>query len=91
MSEVRAEVFISGRVQGVWFRQSTRHKADELGISGWVRNLPDGRVQALFEGEKSQVEALINWCWQGPTRAEVKDVRVEWLAPSSEFSGFHVR
>ena len=66
-----AHAFVSGRVQGVFFRSQTRHIADRYGVNGWVRNLPDGRVEAVFEGEKEAVEALIEFCKRGPSGASV--------------------
>lgn len=81
---------ISGRVQGVWFRASTRKKAIELNVRGWVRNLPDGRVEALLQGEVEAVEALKQWLWQGPDLAEVIEVQCE-AGEASELQGFEVR
>jgi len=81
----RAHVWISGRVQGVWFRAHTRDKAMELGIKGWVRNLPDGRVEAVFEGEEEQVKKMIEWCYVGSPLAKVDDVQVKWEEPRNEF------
>ena len=78
MPKVRAHVYISGRVQGVFFRDSTRHLARQYGVAGWVRNLPDGRVEAVFEGEKDAVQRLVDWCHQGPPGARVDRVDVEW-------------
>lgn len=79
--QVRAHVFISGRVQGVGYRFSTIEQADNLGVSGWVRNLPDGRVEAVFEGNRAAVEEMIRWCHRGPKAAVVKDVAVEYEEP----------
>ncbi len=69
-------LLISGRVQGVWYRESMRQEAQRLGITGWVRNLADGRVEALVQGETDAVEALIRWAWQGPPAARVDDIQV---------------
>ena len=77
MSWLRARVVVSGRVQGVWFRESTRRRAEELGVGGWVRNLPDGRVEVLFEGDAEQVRSAIEFVKVGPPLAHVKDVAVE--------------
>ena len=74
MKTARAHVFISGRVQGVWFRESTRRRAEELGLAGWVRNLPDGRVEALFEGEASAVRRAVDYIREGPVHARVDQV-----------------
>ncbi len=81
---------IDGRVQGVWFRASTREKAMELGVRGWVRNLPDGRVETLLQGEAEAVEALRQWLWQGPTLAEVVDIQCETVEVP-EIQTFEVR
>lgn len=81
---------VAGRVQGVSFRASTREKAMELGVRGWVRNLPDGRVEALLQGEAEAVEALKKWLWRGPTLAQVVDVQSERVE-ISEIHMFEVR
>lgn len=87
---VRAHVLISGRVQGVCFRACTVDEAVAAGIAGWVRNTPDGRVEAVFEGDKSAVEAMIVWCRTGPPAARVSGVEVVWGEPKGE-QGFGVR
>lgn len=74
-NEIR--VRISGRVQGVWFRQSTRERAEELGLSGWVRNLPDGCVEALLSGEESAINAALAFLREGPPMARVDEVQIE--------------
>jgi len=71
---VRRHVFVSGSVQGVFFRYEARERARSRGLSGWVRNIPDGRVEAVFEGPEDAVEALVEWCRHGPRGAEVTDV-----------------
>lgn len=86
---VRAHVHISGRVQGVFFRMYTQKQAKALGIKGWVRNFPDGRVEAVFEGEKEKVNEMIAWSWDGSPSAEVSDVVVEWEEPQ-ELKGFEI-
>lgn len=78
---VRAHVFITGTVQGVGYRYSTYNQAKQLGIYGWVKNLPDGRVEAVFEGKKAEVEQMLNWCHQGSRAAEVKNVVIEYEPP----------
>ncbi|HIH43582.1 MAG TPA: acylphosphatase [Candidatus Methanoperedenaceae archaeon] len=88
---VRAHVLVSGRVQGVSYRSSTVDEARRLGIRGWVRNLPDGRVEAVFEGDKDAVEELVGWCRTGPPHARVAGVDVEWDEDRDEFRGFAVR
>ncbi|NJM62620.1 MAG: acylphosphatase [Oscillatoriales cyanobacterium RU_3_3] len=81
---VRVRVFISGLVQGVGYRYSTRERAKNLGLTGWVRNLPDGRVEAVFEGDKTTVESVIDWCRRGPMGAEVSDVTWEYEEPQGD-------
>mgnify|MGYP001116754951 CR=1 FL=1 len=88
---VRAQVRVTGRVQGVFYRQSTREMAEGLGLRGWVRNLPDGSVQALFEGERELVERAIAWCRQGPPRAAVDELTVEWLDGPGASGEFAIR
>ncbi|MGZ4124347.1 MAG: acylphosphatase [Actinomycetota bacterium] len=78
---VRVRVVVSGRVQGVFFRASCADQARRRGLGGWVRNLPDGRVEAVFEGEEPQVEAMIDWCSQGPPDARVHAVETEVQEP----------
>jgi acylphosphatase len=87
---VRTHVWISGRVQGVWFRDSCRRQARAEGIAGWVRNLVDGRVEAVFEGSLDAVDRMIAWCHEGPPRAQVTDVEVRREQPVGE-SGFALR
>lgn len=86
----RTRVLVSGRVQGVFFRDSTREKARALGLSGWVRNLPDGRVEAIFEGDGDRVEEMLSWCEEGPPEARVQNVSSENEEPEN-LSGFEVR
>ena len=89
-NEERAHVYVSGQVQGVSFRDATRQQAEELGLGGWVRNLQDGRVEAVFEGESETVRQMIEWCESGPSSADVDDVSVEQETPE-RLSGFEVR
>jgi acylphosphatase len=88
---VRARLRITGRVQGVWYRGSMEDEAGRLGVSGWVRNLRDGSVDAEVEGEPTAVEQLIAWARQGPPGARVTDVTVEWMAARGERAGFAIR
>jgi acylphosphatase len=81
---------IRGGVQGVGFRFETRARAQSLGLSGWVRNLPDGSVEAAFEGDPERVESMIEWCRRGPHGARVDDIEVSWEEPTGE-TGFAVR
>lgn len=87
---VRKHVLISGRVQGVYFRQYTWERAQALGVTGWVRNRRDGRVEAVFEGEKEAVEKMIAWCWQGSPAAHVENVKVIDEDYKGEFRDFQI-
>jgi acylphosphatase len=87
---IRAHVFVSGTVQGVYYRASTRDAARDRDVDGWVRNLDDGRVEAVFEGPEPAVEELIEWCHTGSPAASVEDVDVTYEEPEGE-SGFEVR
>jgi acylphosphatase len=89
--KVRAHVYVSGRVQGVFFRSETEEEALRRGVTGWVRNTPDGRVEAVFEGEKQKVDELIEFCRHGPPGARVGNVEVTWESYKGEFSGFRTR
>ena len=86
---VRARIVVRGRVQGVWFRGSMQEAAERLGVAGWVRNRPDGTVEAEAEGTHEAVDALIAWAHQGPPGARVADVSVDWIAARGE-RGFAV-
>jgi acylphosphatase len=91
MSErTRAHVFVTGRVQGVFFRATTRDTAREQGVDGWVKNLADGRVEAVFEGPDDDVEAMVEFCHEGSPQARVDDVNVEYESPQG-LDGFDVR
>ena len=83
-------MWISGRVQGVWFRDSCRARARADGVKGWVRNLIDGRVEAVFEGTPDAVDRMVAWCHEGPPRAHVTDVESRPEAPVGE-QGFELR
>ena len=87
---VRRRVIVSGEVQGVFFRDSCQRQAESAGVDGWVRNRGDGKVEAAFEGPPDAVQAMVTWCRQGPSRAEVRDVEVVDEEPSGE-TGFRVR
>ncbi len=86
---IRTHLWISGKVQGVGYRLSAQNEARKLGVNGWVKNLPDGRVEAVLEGEKTAVEQMMQWCRQGPTSAVVKDVQVQ-EEPPENLSQFQV-
>jgi acylphosphatase len=81
MEMVAATLLISGRVQGVWYRGSAQNAAQALGLTGWVRNLPTGQVEAFTEGPREKIESLIAWCRRGPQLAEVESVEVTWTQP----------
>jgi acylphosphatase len=89
--ERRATITISGVVQGVYYRHSAKQKADELRLRGFVRNLPDGSVEAVAEGQEEDVKSLIEWCKRGPRGALVDRVSVEWDEPSLRLGDFSVR
>lgn len=88
--KVRAHVYVSGLVQGVFFRSSTKRMADRLGVKGWVRNLQDGRVEAVFEGDREAVASMIEWCHRGPPDAIVEKVDVVWEDYRGEFKDFKI-
>lgn len=87
----RVHVYISGIVQGVFFRHHTQETAVELGVNGWVRNLPDGRVEAVFEGENRAVDLMVDFCRIGPPGAHVTKVELREENWVGEFKGFSVK
>lgn len=89
--KVRAHIFINGLVQGVFFRQNTLNKARELGIFGFVRNLPDGRVEAVFEGDKDKINEMIKWTKEGPESAIVNNQEINWEEYKEEFNDFKIK
>jgi len=91
MANVRVRLIIEGRVQGVWFRDSTRRVAKSLGVTGWVRNLPDGTVEAVAEGEEEKVKKMVEWCHQGPPHARVTNVQEFQEQWKGEFEDFEIR
>jgi acylphosphatase len=86
-----ARVVVSGRVQGVFFRSSTRDTAVRYGVRGYVRNLPDGRVEAVLQGDRGAVEKVVAFMREGPLGACVEEADVEWRSPSETWDGFLVR
>ena len=86
----RARALVRGRVQGVFYRASAEERARSLGVAGWARNLPDGSVEVVLEGEEAAVESLLAWCRRGPAGAHVQEVVVKWEEPRGE-QGFSVR
>ncbi|MGZ4104940.1 MAG: acylphosphatase [Actinomycetota bacterium] len=90
LTEARARALVSGLVQGVFFRQTCARLAASAGLVGWVRNLPDGRVEAVFQGPRGAVEKLLAWCRTGPPGARVEDVSVSWEQAEPGIEGFRV-
>lgn len=90
MDNIRMHLIIEGRVQGVWFRESTRQEAASLNLTGWVRNRSDGTVEALIEGPEDEVERLVSWCWKGPPAARVTGIRHEQETSQGEFDSFDI-
>jgi acylphosphatase len=86
----RAHVVVSGQVQGVFFRDSTRQKAEDLDLAGWVKNTPDGQVEALFEGPSDRVREMVRWCEEGPQQASVENVDTDFEAAGGDLEGFKV-
>jgi acylphosphatase len=90
LAKVRKHAVIKGRVQGVWFRATTQEQALAQQVTGWVKNTPDGNVEAVFEGEAEDVDRVLQWCHQGPAGAIVQDVEVEPEAYKGEFVFFSI-
>lgn len=88
---IRKHCFFSGKVQGVFFRANTRDKASEVGVKGWVKNLKDGRVEAVFEGPEEKVEEVVEFCRNDQPHARVDSVKIEEEEPTRDFDSFHVR
>jgi acylphosphatase len=88
--KVRAHVLVSGKVQGVFFRQNTRLNAISLGVKGWIRNLDDGRVEAVFEGEEFAVKEIVEYCRIGPKYSQVEKVEVDYDDNRNEFDDFKI-
>jgi acylphosphatase len=91
MTKARAHLVVSGRVQGVFYRAYARDRAESLQLGGWIKNRPDGGVEAVVEGEAENVDVFINWCRQGPPSARVEHVELDRQEYSGEFAGFAVR
>jgi len=87
---VRAHAVISGQVQGVFYRATTKETAENLGVRGWVKNRSDGNVEAIFEGEKKYVDLVLKWCSEGPLYAKVKRVDISWEEYSDEYHNFRI-
>lgn len=86
----QAHIIVSGRVQGVLFRSNAKKQADNFGLTGWVKNLPDGRVEILAQGGKDNLDKLISWSYQGPFFAKVEKVEVRWENPKEFFDTFEI-
>lgn len=86
----RAHVWITGRVQNVNFRGATRDEARRVSVFGWVKNLNDGRVEAVFEGNRGAVQRMVSWCYSGPTNAEIEGVEVTWEEPTNKEGPFGI-
>lgn len=91
MEKVRAHLFIEGRVQGVFYRSFTREVATRLELNGWVRNLYDNRVEAIFEGDRELIEQAVKECRKGPHGSYVKDIDLKWEKYSGEYKGFEIK
>ncbi|MHA2062487.1 MAG: acylphosphatase [Candidatus Sifarchaeia archaeon] len=90
MMSVRAHVWVSGKVHMVFFRATTRRVAKKLDLTGWVKNLRDGRVEAIFEGPRENIDEMIKFCHEGPPAAIVKNVEVKWEDPTGKFDDFDI-
>ncbi len=91
MHKTRAHLLIDGRVQGVFYRAFTRNTAARLGLNGWVKNLYDGRVEAVFEGSRELIELAVNECKKGPPGSYVADIEITWEDYSGQYKGFEIR
>lgn len=91
MDNARVRLFIEGRVQGVFYRAFTRDIASRLGLNGWAKNLYDGRVEVVFEGEKGAIEKAIQECRKGPPGSYVQDVNTIWEEYSGDYKGFEIK
>jgi acylphosphatase len=89
--KIAVSVIISGKVQGVWFRANTKEKADQIGVVGWVRNNPNGCVEAFFQGPEGIIQEMIGWCYKGPALALVKDLKIEKREPLDSLKDFQIK
>lgn len=87
----RIHLFIAGRVQGVAFRWATQNAARSYGLCGWVKNMPDGRVEAMAEGERKILEIFKKWCHKGPPPSRVDNIECEWLEATGKFKDFNIK
>ena len=91
MEIARLHIVIEGRVQGVFFRSSTRNESCKLGLTGWVKNCPDGRVEAVFEGDIDNIYQIVEWCKKGPPGAFVENVETVWEQANGEYDSFSIK
>ena len=91
MEIARLHIVIEGRVQGVFFRAGTIEESSKLGLTGWVRNCPDGRVEAVFEGDIDKIDQILEWCKKGPPGAVVRHVETIWEQATGEFVSFSIK
>jgi acylphosphatase len=90
--KIRAQIFVSGRVQGVFFRASSRTQAEDLGLVGWIKNLEDDRVEIILEGEKEKVDEFIKWLKRGgPLLAKINKTEINFKEPTNEFESFEIK
>ncbi len=89
--KIRVRIVVSGKVQGVWFRQKTKQKAEKLKVLGWIKNLFDNQVEAVFEGEKDKVREMVKWAQKGPPLAKVKSLILKQEDCTNEFNRFEIR
>ncbi len=89
-SQKVVHAIISGRVQGVFFRMETRRAAERFGVNGWVRNRPDGTVEAVFEGDSEKVDQAVDWCKNGPPMALVSDIKIDEIDYTGEYKDFSI-
>jgi acylphosphatase len=90
MSAKRVHLIVRGRVTGVFFRAATQREARRLGITGWVRNRPDGNVEIVAEAEEDAIKEMVSWAQHGPSAARVEDVDIRWRGYTGEFSDFRI-
>ncbi|MCP4265370.1 MAG: acylphosphatase [Candidatus Brocadiaceae bacterium] len=91
METARLHIFVEGIVQGVFFRASTIEESSKLGLTGWVKNCPDGRVEAVFEGDTDKIEQIVEWCKKGPPGAVVRNLETVWEQATGEFDSFTMK
>jgi len=87
----QAHLKIFGEVQGVFYRANSQERAEELGLVGWVKNLGDGSVEIVVQGEEEMINEMISWCYEGPTGSAVEDIHVKWEEVMENFNGFEIR